>query len=113
MPTTPVAVITWLDPPEQTDYAVGSAVTWHAAFADRITRQPVNPDIVTFSSSNPPAVSAPTSAVPTNDSTGQYHLDFPITSPGTWLLLVQAQGLPGNVPVGSASLKISAFDEGL
>jgi hypothetical protein len=112
MPATPVDVITWLDPPEQTDFAVGAAVTWHASFVDRITHALVSPTTVTFSTSNPPFTSTPVPTVVSPTSTGQYQMDFPIANPGGWLLLVQAQGT-GSVAVGSASIKIWAFDEGL
>ena len=52
---TPVIVTAWLDPPLQTDFQVGSSVTWHATFLDRMTRTPVDPDIVNFIYSVPPA----------------------------------------------------------
>ena len=108
MPTTPVYVATWLDPPEQSSFAVGASVTWHAAFADRITRQLVSPDIVTFSTSNPPVSSTPVPTTMVATSVGQYQMDFPITSAGLWILDVQAQGNPGAVNVGTANLKIQA-----
>lgn len=118
MPTTPVLVQTWLDPPLQTDFQVGDSVTWHASFIDRISRQLVTPDLITFSWSNPPVSSTPTvatvaSLAVTLDATGLCHYDLPLNSPGRWVLNVSAQGNPGTVGIGNSTLYLQVFGSGL
>lgn len=111
MPITPVITTTWLDPPEQTDFQVGTAVTWHASFMDRQTRAPVTPDIIQFIYSSPPAVTD-TTVTPTVDATGSCHYDLQLPSVGKWILTVAPQGNPGAVPIGQASMVIETFDTG-
>ncbi len=111
MPTTPVIVTAWVDPPELSDVPAGTTVTWHALCVDRITREPVSPDIITFSWSNPPVAINPLTATPTQDATGEYHQDTQITGAGTWLLQVIAQGNPGAVTIGSNTLYLCAVAE--
>ena len=116
MPTTPVLVLCWLDPPLQTDFSIGASVRWHAAFTDPITRQLVDPDIVTFAYSVPPVATAVSFTYPTlivKDTLGQYHLDLPLTTIGRWALNVTAQGNPGAVQIGSGTLMINVFSAGI
>lgn len=115
MPLTPVIVTMWLDPPLQTDFQLGDSVTWHAAFVDRQTRAPIDPDIVSFVSSNPPQTVPTTITYPTTivkDGTGVYHLDFALSLEGKYVLTTQAQGNPGAVGVGNQSMVITVWDSG-
>jgi hypothetical protein len=109
MPTTPVIVTAWLDPPLQTDFQIGDSVTWHATFTDRMTRTAVDPDIVTFVYSAPTqiattAVTYPASIV--RDAMGVYRLDLALTVSGRWILTVAPQGNPGLVGIGNSSLEL-------
>src|SRR5665213_1478546 len=104
MATTPVIVTCWLDPPLQSDFLLGTAVTWHATFTDRIQRDLyVDPDVVNFIYSSPPQAPATTVTYPTSivrDAVGQYRLDLPFSVTGRWILTVAAQGNPGAVGIG-------------
>lgn len=111
MPTTPVVVTTWLDPPEQTDFQVGDSVTWHASFVDRMSKAPVTPDIINFIWSAPPALTA-TTVAPTVDAVGSCHYDLPLTIVGKYILTVAAQGNPGPVGIGNQSMVIETFETG-
>jgi hypothetical protein len=111
MPTTPVIVTMWLDPPLQTDFQLGDSITWHAAFVDRQTRAPVTPDIINFIYSNPPQTT-PTTVTPTVDATGVCHYDLPLSLEGKYVLTTQAQGNPGAVSIGNQSMVITVFDPG-
>ena len=117
MPTTPVLVQTWLDPPLQSDFLVGQSVTWHASFIDRISRQVVDPDIVTFSYENPPVSTAVSQTYPASivkDGVGLYHWDLPaFTGKGRWVLNVTAQGNPGAVGTGQATLTLTVYGAGI
>lgn len=116
MPTTPVVVSCWLDPPLINDFSEGASVTWHAAFVDRITRQLVDPDILTFAYSNPPVQTAITFTYPASivkDGTGLYHLDLSLTSVGRWVLNVSAEGNPGALGIGTNTLMINVFSAGI
>ena len=115
MATTPVIVSCWLDPPLINDFTIGASVTWNASFIDRVSRVLVDPDIVIFTYSNPPvttpvAVTYPVLIV--RDTTGQYHLDLPLTTTGRWVLNVIAQGNPGAVQIGSTTLMITVYSAG-
>jgi hypothetical protein len=106
---TPVIVTAWLDPPLQTDFQVGSSVTWHATFLDRMTRTPVDPDIVNFIYSAPVQLAATTVTYPTGivkDAVGVYRYDLPLTLTGRWVLTVAPQGNPGAVGIGNSTLEI-------
>ena len=108
MATTPVIVTTWLDPPMQSDWQVGAATTWHAAFVDRVSRAPVTPDVVAFSYTNPPVTITPVVLTATVDATGKQHVDLPFTALGSWLLNVSATS-SGGTAVGNASLVAHVF----
>lgn len=106
--TTPVIITTWLDPPLQSDFQVGSAATWHASFVDRVSRALVDPDVVAFTYANPPVTSTPVATTATKDTVGRYRVDQPFTAPGSWLLNVAATS-SGGVAVGNASLLVHVF----
>jgi hypothetical protein len=114
MPTTPVLVTMWLDPPLQTDFQLGDSITWHAAFVDRQTRAPVTPDIINFIYSNPPQTTPVTVTTPaiTVDATGVCHYDFPLSLEGKYVLTTVALGNPGAVSIGSQSMVITVWDPG-
>lgn len=102
---TPLTVVTWLDPYEQTDFGLDSAVTWHVAFADRITKEPVDPDTVGMSY-NEPLTAASTSVTATKDATGFYHADLELGVVGRWVLTVQPEIGGANVGMGSMTLQV-------
>lgn len=115
--TAPVTAVAWLGTPLQTDFVVGDSVRWYASFIDPVLKTAIDPDIVTFSISNPTAPATPTNNVygssnVVRDSAGNYHLDVPLTVVGKWLLNVIAQGNPGAVAVGGAEMRISVFSSG-
>lgn len=114
MPTTPVFVTMWLDPPLTTDFQLGDSVTWHAAFVDQQTRAPVTPDIINFIYSNPPQTTPTTVTTPTVivDGTGVCHYVLSLSLEGKYVLTSQAQGNPGAVGIGSQSMVITVWDPG-
>lgn len=107
----------WLDPPEQSDFLLNSAVTIHMTFADRMTHTAVDPDIVNFNYTNPPNNTSPTTITyPTTivkNAVGNYQLDLALTKTGRWALNAQPQGNPGAVAIGGASMEIQVFGTGL
>lgn len=107
MATTPVVVIMWLDPYEQTDFGLGSAVTWHVRFMDRITKVAVDPDVVNMFYSTPLSNSANVTP-PVKDGIGNYHVDLPLTAVGRWTLTCQPQS--GGANVGMSSTTLQVFD---
>ena len=119
MPTTPVFVTMWLDPPLTTDFQLGDSITWHVAFVDQQTRAPVTPDIINFIYSNPPQTTPTTISYPSNppeeiwlDGVGVYHLDLSLSLEGKYVLTSQAQGNPGAVSLGSQTMVITVWDPG-
>ena len=105
----------WLDPPLQTDFQLNDAITIHMSFADRMTKAVVDPDIVTFTYSNPPTPGNTATTYPlgiVRDATGIYHLDLGLISQGRWVLNTLAQGNPGPVPIGGATMEIRVFGAG-
>ena len=117
MPTTPVLTTMWLDPPLQTDFMLGQAVTIHMTFADRQTHAAVDPDIVNFRYDNPPnTTTATTITYPTTivkNAVGNYQLDLALTNTGRWNLNAQPQGNPGAVSIGGATKEIVVYGTGL
>ncbi len=114
MPTTPVVVTMWLDPPLQTDFQVGDVVTWHAAFVDRQTRAPVTPDVINFVYSSPPGLANQPVTTPaiTVDATGVCHYDLALSTVGKWILTTAPQGNPGLVSIGNQSMVLYVFETG-
>jgi hypothetical protein len=113
--TTPVIVTSWLDPPLQTDFQLGSSVTWHATFRDRMTQAAVDPDIVNFIYSAPAQNTPTTVTYPTGivkDTVGAYRYDLPLTLIGRMVLTVAPQGNPGAVGIGSHTLEIIVHGTG-
>ena len=115
--TTPVLTTMWLDPPLQTDFMLGQAVTIHMTFADRMTHAAVDPDIVNFRYDNPPnTTSATTITYPTTiikNAVGNYQLDLILAATGRWILNAQPQGNPGAVSIGGMTMEIAVYGVGL
>jgi hypothetical protein len=114
MPTTPVTVTMWLDPPLVTDFQVGDMITWHASFVDRQTKAPVTPDIITFVYSSPPgqAPTPVTTPAITVDATGVCHYDLALSIVGKWILTTAPQGNPGAVSIGNQSMVLNVTEIG-
>lgn len=112
--TTPVKVVTWLDPPLQTDFEFGAWVTWHFGFVDRITMAYVTPDVVTINITQPPettsktTVSTPNAAI-VNDATGVYHYDLQLNAVGIWIINATAVRSSDSAVVGSDTMKLQVF----
>jgi hypothetical protein len=105
---TPVIITTWLDPPLQSDWQLGASVTWHADIVDRISRVLVDPDVVSFSYTNPPVTSTAVGVSYTKETVGRYRVDLPFNAPGSWLLKV-ATTSSGGTATGNASLVAHVF----
>ena len=82
MVTAALSLNTWLDPPLQAYFGVGT-VNWHAVIMDPVTKLPTSlptGGAITFQWTNPPVQNTPQVLASTNDSTGAYHVSLPITT---------------------------------
>lgn len=110
----PVTVVTWLNPPLQSDFVVGDMIRWYASFTLLSTPGVVvDPDIVLFTYTIPPVTTTPQVATTVKDQSGLYHYDLVPAVPGKFLLNVQPQGNPGAVNIGHAEIRINVFPTGL
>lgn len=110
----PVLLIVEIEPTE-TDYiAVGASVRMHLQIVDADSKQAVDPDAgyptLTFRAPFTTAVVYNNVSSPAviKDGTGLYHIDIPITKPGTnrfqWLALM------GGVSAGSNTTTIQGVE---
>jgi hypothetical protein len=106
----PVLVTMWLDPPLQSDFQVGQAVTCNMTFADRRTKVLVDPDSFSSDLYNPP-LPGPSFPTLVKDAVGVYHTDLQWSAPGRWLYIVSARDGGGGL-WGTGTLETHVFDLG-
>jgi len=109
----PVDVQLTLEPPLTSYMPLNTSATLRVSFVDSLTKRPVDPDATSVLSLQPPQNAGSTMPGLTRDGIGLYHSVVTFaTVVGKWLLQVIAQGNPGSIAIGSATLAVQVYAAG-
>ena len=87
----------------ESSYDVGDVAHIYVVFTDTETGDLVDPDAVSLIVVSPNGIRS--QPLVTNDSTGQYHVDVPITASGTWRYRWQSTGTGAGAEEGRFYVK--------